>query len=149
MKSPAAIAFVIALVTLSSPSVMAGSRMQPHPLLGVEMARYQAMIAADREALATFLSDDLVYIHSNGIRENKVQFLDAVEAGDIRYLSIQPLETQVRDQGRWAVLTGAVRMTVHTGGRQRSADLFFTAVYERVHRQWQLSSWQTTQTDKL
>lgn len=126
----------------------AGARHGPHPLLAVEAQRYQAMVDADRVALAALLGDELVYIHSNGIQENKTEFLDAVEAGDIRYLGIEPIETKVRDHGRWAVLTGIVRMLVHTDGRDQSARLFFTAVYERIDRRWQLISWQTTRASQ-
>jgi hypothetical protein len=136
---------VVALLVGGPISLRAGSsQTAPHPLLSVEARRYAAMVAANREALEPLLSDDLSYIHSNGIRETKAQFLDAVQAGDIRYTSIQPTETLVRDEGRWAMLTGVVRMTVVLGGKEQSARLFYTAIYERTRPGWQLVSWQTT-----
>ncbi len=137
-------AFLIACILIPAGLSTASSRMQPHPLLTVEVERYNAMIAADRGALAPMLAEELVYIHSNGIRENKVQFLDAIEAGDIKYFSIVPSQTKVRDHGRWAVLTGLIDMTVDTSGKKQSATLFYTAIYERIDRRWQLISWQST-----
>ncbi len=138
------VVLLIACTLIPTGSSTAGSRMQPHPLLAVEAKRYEAMIAADRTALAPMLAEELVYIHSNGILENKIEFLDAVQAGDIKYLSIVPSETKIRDHGRWAVLTGLIDMTVHTSGKKQSATLLYTAIYERIDRRWQLISWQST-----
>ena len=137
-------ALLIACTILPMGASTAGTRMQPHALLAVEVERYNAMIAADRSALAPMLAEELVYIHSNGIQENKVQLLDAIQAGDIKYLSIVPSETKIRDHGRWAALTGLIDMTVYTSGKKQSATLLYTAIYERVDRRWQLVSWQTT-----
>jgi len=136
-----------ALVSASLFSLLhAGGAPAPHPLLSVEVARYEAMIARDREALSRLLADDLIYVHSNGLRESKAAFIDAVENGDICYLGVETVETNIRDHGNWALLNGIVRMTVEIGGNRQSKSLHFTAVYRRIDRSWQLASWQTTRT---
>lgn len=135
-------AAVLALIT--SQAAWAGAR-PPHPLLRVEAERFEAMVRGDVAALAPLLANELVYIHSNGIRETKKQFLDALRSGDIRYLSIRPLESEVRDRGDWAMIVGVVELRGALRNRPPvDLRLLYSSVYRRVGDRWQLVLWQTT-----
>ena len=44
----------------------------------LERDRFRAMVDGDGEALAALLSDKVFFVHTNGTRETKQQFIDAI-----------------------------------------------------------------------
>ena len=48
------------------------------PVLNAESARFEAMIRRDTVQLRQVLSDDLVYIHSNGLVETKMEHISSI-----------------------------------------------------------------------
>ena len=61
----------------------------------LERERFRAMVEADGEQLDALLSDAVSYIHTNGKRETKTQFLAAVTSGKRRYRQIEAESDQV------------------------------------------------------
>ena len=55
----------------------------------LERDRFRAMVDGDEEALEVLLSERLWYVHTNGKRENKRQFIEAVTVGRRRYRLIE------------------------------------------------------------
>jgi ketosteroid isomerase-like protein len=116
-------------------------------ILAVENARFTAMMRADVVALDTLLADDLVYTHTTGRTETKVQFLESLRTRRLTYDSIAPLERHIRDLGGdAAVVTGRARMVVHVGAEFRRFEILFTDVLVRRGRRWQTIVWQSTRT---
>jgi len=123
----------------------AGSRpAPPHPVLEVEYHRYRAMEQADIARLEELLSPDLVYNHSNGHTENREEFLALLSSGNLVYESIRADQVLVRDRGRFAVVTGRLRIKAKNFNRATDTKIIYTAVYERNGRDWRLLSWQST-----
>ncbi len=74
-----------------------------------------AVIKQDKEALAQWLANDLVYAHSSGKTESKAEYIAAVTTGPSRYESFTETNTVVRVYGKAAILEGNVE--VKTPGR--------------------------------
>ena len=55
----------------------------------LERERFRAMVEADGDQLDALLSDSVSYIHTNGKRESKAQFLTAITNGKRRYRQIE------------------------------------------------------------
>lgn len=110
----------------------------------VENRRLKAMIQANIKELGTFLADDLTYIQSNGVIENRAQFLKTLGSGLIRYRSYVPADVRVRLYGDTAILTGRALVKVTAAGKNHEVSILYTAVYARKGGRWQLAAWQGT-----
>jgi len=132
------------LVLLATLLVACASSAPMQAVREVDQQRFRAMTANDVDSLATLLSEDLVYVHSDGMVESKGEFLQRLRSGALRYHSIEPMEVSVRSYGRAAVVTGRARIDVTNAAARRSLDMRYTAVYRSKGHRWQLVSWQST-----
>jgi hypothetical protein len=110
----------------------------------LEARRFKAMVEADLVTLDRILAGDLTYTHSNGLTQSKSEFLEALRAEKLRYLSIEPANEKVRGYGATAVGTGRAVVKVQSDGRDITIQLRFTDVYVQRHGRWQLAAWQST-----
>lgn len=67
---------------------------------GLERERFRAMVDGDGPSLDALLSDNVIYVHTNGKRETKQQFIDAITAGRRRYRQIEIQSQDVLPVGR-------------------------------------------------
>ena len=111
--------------------------------LEFQAARFQAMVDADIENLEKFLADDLTYSHTTGWIETKSEFLSTVESGRIDYVTVTPMDVEVRVYGEIAVMTGLSNMQGAVGDRSVSFTIRFLDVSRRVDNAWQLVAWQS------
>ena len=92
-------------------------------------------------ALDAILADDVVYIHSTAVAEEKDGYLAGVRDGLYEYESIESSDVTLRSCGDVAVQTGTVRMSVGTRNEaKRPIGLLFTLVWKREPPGWRL--WQ-------
>ena len=109
-----------------------------------ELDRFGAQVARDTAALRNLLDDDLVYVHSNALIENKARFIETVATGRIGYDSLVPVQMTHRLYGSTAVGNGRVRAVVRMNGQILSVDLLLTTVLVSRNGRWRLVSWQST-----
>lgn len=109
-----------------------------------EDARYAAQTSLDYSTLERLLADDLIYIHSSALVDNKQTYLDSMRNGSVRYLAMKRSEVQVRTFGCLAVMTGLGQFDVQLKDKSVSVDLRFHSVW--IHREGRLQfvSWQST-----
>jgi hypothetical protein len=113
-------------------------------ILQLEDLRFNSMVKNDLEALTPMLSDELVYIHSNGTEDTKSLFLKSLSDKKLVYQSIRPEDRKVRIYGATGVVTGRVQMQANLNGQDMNIHLRYTEVYVKRKEQWQLVSWQST-----
>ena len=109
-----------------------------------DRSRIRAMVTNDLEKLSALLAADLVYVHTTGEAESKLEFLQRLRSGSLRYRSIEPADVRVRIFANSAVVTGRAQMAVTNAGSDREFQIRFTAVYTASAGGWQLVSWQST-----
>lgn len=110
-----------------------------------EDMRFQAQIAQDTAALKNLLTDDLMYIHSNGLTETKSDFLHSITTGNITYKTMQPEAGRaIRTYGKTGISNGIVHATGLLNGNPFDIKLRYTAVYVKQRGKWRLASWQST-----
>ncbi len=113
-------------------------------VLAAQEQRFRAMTTRDMVTLETLLADDLYYIHSNAMTEDKAQHLEAIASGKIVYEKITPVSTRVRRYGKTGIADGKAHVAVQLNGQRVELTLLFTAVYHREKGRWRLTSWQST-----
>lgn len=137
-------AYQIALFLLFLFSGVQAQSTQARQVLDMESRRFSAMIQADTNALKLMLSDDLMYIHSNALRESKAAHLKAIGSRKLIYEKLDRKEAQVRFYGKTALVNGVVNAKGVLNGNPFDIMLVYTAVYRRKHGSWQLLNWQST-----
>ncbi len=111
----------------------------------LERDRFRAMVDGDEEALEVLLSERLWYVHTNGKRENKRQFIEAVTVGRRRYRLIEVQSQDIMAPGEGAYLVNGralVDMAANNGGVVFT--IAYTAIHVREPEGWRLLAWQAT-----
>jgi hypothetical protein len=113
---------------------------------GLERDRFRAMVEGDGDLLDALMADSASYVHTNGKRETKRQFIDAITAGRRRYRQIEIQSQDLLPAGRDAwVVSGRALLEMES----KNGALLFPIAYTAVHvlaetGQWQLITLQAT-----
>ncbi len=113
-------------------------------ILAVEQQRFDFMTSRDTVALRPMLDEQLVYIHSNAMQENKSTHVSAISSGRLVYTSMVRENARVRHYRKAALTNGVVRVKGIINATPFEVRLQYTAVYRRRHGQWLLANWQST-----
>src|SRR6266704_1633970 len=92
------------------------------------------MVHADTSALASLLTPDLTYTHTDGAQNTRAELLQLLGSGTLRYASIAPEAREVRVVGSSAVVTGRSAMRVEASGQVHAFRIRYLAVYRRGAR---------------
>jgi ketosteroid isomerase-like protein len=113
-------------------------------ILALEDKRCAAMTAADADALAAMLHEDLLYTHSSAVVDDKASCLEAIRSGRTRYHSIRCAEQRVRLCGDTALVTGRAEIEVDVNGVHKSLRLRYLDAWTRTPQGWKFIAWQST-----
>jgi ketosteroid isomerase-like protein len=110
-------------------------------LLALEEQRCLLINDKDFEALAGMLSDDLVHVHANGLRQDKSEYL--------KHVSSRPRRTERKDlrvilHGDAAVMTGLLINTAEGQAPADVAPLTAMQVWVRDGASWKQAAFQAT-----
>lgn len=111
-----------------------------------EDARYTAQMNDDFTAMNKLIADDLVYIHSSSVVDNKQTYIESMRSGSVKYRSMKRSDVTVRTFGCVATLTGLGNFDVTLNGKELSIELRFHAVWAKRDGKVQFISWQATRT---
>jgi hypothetical protein len=111
----------------------------------LEGDRFRAMVDGDGELLDALLAENASYVHTNGKRETKRQFIDAITAGRRRYRQIEIQSQDVMPGGRdtWIVF-GRALLEMESKNGALLFPIAYTAIHIQVDGQWQLLAMQAT-----
>jgi len=111
----------------------------------LERERFRAMVDGDGELLDALLAENASYVHTNGKRETKRQFIDAITAGRRRYRQIEIQSQDVIPGGRdtWIVF-GRALLEMESKNGALLFPIAYTAIHIQVDGQWQLLAMQAT-----
>ncbi len=111
-------------------------------LLRAEQQRFDAMTGKDIARLQVLIEDGLVYIHSNGLIQDKASFISSIEKGTMVYTAITVKERHARIYGKTGIINGIVHVSGILNGTPFDVDLRFTDVFYRK-KGWKMLSWQS------
>lgn len=138
-------AALIAVMTASAARPKPGdSRSDEAEIRNLETQRFQAMATKDVASLESLLSNDLVYTHATGWRQNKAEFIESIREGEIQYHSLTSEGAKVSFYGGAAVVTGKVLIKANNKGQELSVQLLYLEVFAKQDGRWQLVAWEST-----
>ncbi|MFN0037503.1 MAG: nuclear transport factor 2 family protein [Saprospiraceae bacterium] len=136
--------FFLSLLLFFATSGLNAQTKNAQTVLAVEARRFEAMTRADTAALRPMLADELVYVHSNALEENKEAHLAAIASRKLVYEKMEREEADVRFYGKTALVNGAVKVRGVLNGNAFEVRLVYSAVYRKKRGEWVLVNWQST-----
>ena len=113
--------------------------------LVAERRFFDALLTADTRGLGSVLSDDFVLIDVVGGSEIPRQaLLEAIGSGQLRFESVDVLDSRVRVHGPAAIVTGQTRMSGRFDGAPFAAHSRYTHVFIEQEDRWRLVAAQGT-----
>jgi hypothetical protein len=110
----------------------------------LDAARLKAMGASDGAALAKILSDEVLFIHSDGRIEAKADYIKNMTAGDTAYTDLKTADVQARQiAADVVVLAGAQEMKKKLGAEWTDTKLRFLSVWRNEAGTWRMIAWQS------
>jgi hypothetical protein len=140
MKVFFALPLFLLVMATSSSTIYA----QERAILDAEIARFTAQVEKNTPALQQLLDDSLYYLHSNGLIEDKQDFISSVNSGKIVYSRMASSQQRLNRYGKMAVLTGLVMVDGEYEGNAFSIGLYYTSIYRKKRGEWLLVNWQST-----
>lgn len=104
----------------------------------IEEARYAAMIAQDKAALATLLADEFVYHQPTGKVQNKPGYLEQVTTGDVKVKKATRYDYKTHVYGDTATVQGSTKVDLEIKGEPKVFDLYFLNVWVKRDGRWQI-----------
>jgi hypothetical protein len=113
-------------------------------VLTAEDARFAAMVAADPEGMRRWFADDLLYVHSTGVVEDRDQLIASIVGRKLQYRAIEPAERRVVFQGADAAFVqGVAQIEARAGDKALDFRARYLAVYGLRDGAWRLRAWQS------
>ena len=129
--------FALCAANLSAASPESKSQKQ---VLTAMDAWKQAMIQRDRSVLESLYDPRLVYCHSNGKHENKVEAIEAVVNGKDRMESIEIADTSVSVYGNTALVQCKMILRMTSDGKPTILNLDVLHVWIKSGSRWRMAA---------
>ena len=107
----------------------------------VDAKRSQAILNRDYKALEPLIGEDLRYIHSSAVQENKKQYLEKLGSGHYIYHGLDVLEREFRVMGEVVLVNGDLRIQVEVAGTKKVVMSRYLQVWAKRALGWQMVSW--------
>jgi len=109
-----------------------------------ERERFAAMVKADTGALDKLLAPELSYTHSNAQVQDKAGFIADIKSGAIKYVTIDPHDTNVAVFGSAAVVTGTADVHAIQNGSDLTIKIRYTDTQINRNGNWLMVAWEAT-----
>jgi hypothetical protein len=132
-------------------SLIASAQLSPREkLMGLEKTRYEALTNRDTTTLSRILADDLVYIHTNGVVDDKSSLLRNIATGALEYLFILPEKSTATIEGNFGWVYGKANIRFRVADINLTVDQYISFIdfYRLAHNQWQLVACQNARLNK-
>lgn len=114
-------------------------------ILALEDRRFQAMTANDIPTLERLLADDLRFVHSNGIVEDKAEFLRKLSSGERQYRRYQADSRRTCQEGGFTFVFGEADAEIGRAAGNLRTRMTYTAIYRHLPEP-RLFAWQSTKS---
>jgi uncharacterized protein (TIGR02246 family) len=113
-------------------------------IAALEHQRYQAMRLGDLAAFARLAHDELVYVHSNGVKDSLDTYLEKCRQGLYLYHRIDHQVHEVRRWGDTALAFGEMHADITSHGVAKTLHNRTLSVWLKTGERWGLVAYQPT-----
>ncbi|QHT65500.1 nuclear transport factor 2 family protein [Rhodocytophaga rosea] len=117
--------------------VQAQSKEEKEVATAVETLK-KAMLDGTRKDLENIAANELSYGHSNGLIENKAEFVEALASGKNDFVTINLAEQTVKMAGNTALVRHKLTGETNNGGQAGTVNLSVLLVWQKQQGQWKL-----------
>ena len=114
--------------------------------LASEDARYAAQTGDDFRAMQKLIGNDLVYIHSSAVVDNKTTYIDSMKSGAVKYRVMRRSDVTVRTYGCIAIISGLGNFDVTVKGQDVAVEIRFHSIWAKRDHGLEFVSWEATRT---
>ena len=114
--------------------------------LASEDARYAAQMGDDFGAMQKLYGEDLVYIHSSAVVDNKASYIDTMKSGTVKYRVMRRSDVTVRTYGCVAIISGLGNFDVTVKGQDLAVEIRFHSIWAKRDHGLEFISWEATRT---
>jgi ketosteroid isomerase-like protein len=107
----------------------------------LDAKRSQAILNKDFKALELLIGEDLRYIHSSSVQEDKKQYLEKLASGHYIYHGLDVLQREFRVMGDVVLVNGDLRINVEVAGTKKIVMSRYLQVWAKRTSGWQMVSW--------
>lgn len=109
----------------------------PQLLKALETFR-KAMIDSDKPALESVISEKVSYGHSDGVIENKIEFIRNIHSGKYSFISFDIKDPQISFHGKTAVVRHTLDAETNDNNLPGRVNLFILLIWKKEKGNWQL-----------
>jgi ketosteroid isomerase-like protein len=113
-------------------------------VLGAANDFAQATLKADKAALQKLMSEDVIFSHSSGRTESKLEYIQNVVAGKPKYDLLDMSDSIVRVYGKMALLRCKMNVKTTQNGQSTSLSLSVLMNWVKDGKGWHLVARQAT-----
>jgi ketosteroid isomerase-like protein len=112
----------------------------------LEQARISAMLRGDRQSIAQYLDQDLIYVHSNGLVDGRDSYLASFRDGKYVYETIEVIEERHAQGVDFVVLVQILSVVIRVAGADAASlrQVAASSLWRRSQGQWKLAAMQAT-----
>ncbi len=127
--------FLILMVLVSFSAFAQKSKEEVAVNNQVEILR-QAMTDADGGKLKALTSEKLTYVHSNGILQNKAEFIDGIVSGKSDFVTMEFQDQTIAIQGDVAIVRHVLAAHTKDGGIDKDIKIGIMLVWQKQKNNW-------------
>jgi len=110
----------------------------------LEAQRRNALVKKDFTSLANLLGEDLLYVHSSAVAEDKALYLKKLTEGLYDYSALKSLRRSHRVLGDVVLVDGDLEIHVRVSGADKVVNSRYLQAWARRAGGWKMVSWQST-----
>ena len=107
----------------------------------LETKRCQAILDCDYKTVESLMGEDLSYVHSSAVKEDKKQYLEKLASGHYIYHGLDAIERNFRVIGDVVLVNGDLRINVEVAGNKKVIMSRYLQVWAKRDVGWQMVSW--------
>ena len=98
----------------------------------------QAMVSADGNSLDNLTAEKLSYGHSNGLIEDKKEYIRKITSGENAYLKLDHSKQSISISGKAAIVRLQFQAETMADGKPSASKLHVLMVWQKQGKEWKL-----------
>lgn len=113
-----------------------------------EDERIAAYLSGNVAPLEKIFADEMEYVHSSGISDNKAKVIESFTSGDLKITKFDREGEKIQQVGSVVIASGIGHVELTMKGKAAKFDLRYAAVYAKRAGVWQIFYYQGTRLPK-